>query len=96
VSLWPHFNPDAEKTVPGLQRDAAPRRGDDLRARAAVPGRDVSAFSAFGPAAGASGRGCSPPASVASSSGGCGAPPTARLIGTRCQGRFQAPPAPAT
>jgi hypothetical protein len=36
VSLLPHFNRDAEKTVPALQREAAPWRGHDRRARAAV------------------------------------------------------------
>jgi hypothetical protein len=36
VSLLPHFNRDADKTVPALQREAAPRRGADRPARAAV------------------------------------------------------------
>jgi hypothetical protein len=41
VSLLPHFNRDADKTVPALQRGAAARPGDESRARAAVAGRDV-------------------------------------------------------
>jgi hypothetical protein len=41
VSLLPHFNGDVDKTVLSLQREAAPRRGDDRRARAAVAGGEA-------------------------------------------------------
>jgi hypothetical protein len=38
MSSLPHFTRDADQSVPALQREAAPRRGDDRRARAAVAG----------------------------------------------------------